>query len=435
MTQEAKQTTAGYATLVRGNPDFRNLWLGQIISLLGDWFNLIASASLVAVLTESELAVGALFVVRMLAPFLVSPVAGVAADRYNRKNLLIATDVIRAVAVLGFLWVRDPGDVWLLYTLTAIQLGFSGVFYPARNAILPDIVKRSELGAANALSSATWSVMLALGAALGGLVSGTWGIYPAFVIDALTFLVSAGVIALIRYQKPGERSASDGSVGSAFREYVEGLRYLARHLDVLVISLQKAVMSISMSGAFQVIQVALAEQVFVIGKGGGISLGIIFSVVGLGTGLGPIVSRRFTGDRDRALRVGICVAFAIASLGLVIVAPMASFGTVLFGTLVRSFGMGIIWVFSTQLLLQLVPGAFRGRVFAMEFAFLTLTSAAGAALGGWALDNTSLGLSGLVWAMVGLSLVSGLLWTAWVTASPGRFMRTKPRRTTRDREW
>jgi MFS family permease len=396
------------------------LWLGQIISLLGDWFNLIASATLVAALTESELAVGALFVVRMLAPFLISPLAGVAADRYNRKKLLIATDVIRAVAVLGFLWVRDSDDVWLLYTLTAIQLAFSGVFYPARNAILPDIVKPSELGAANALSSATWSVMLALGAALGGLVSGTWGIYPAFVIDAGTFLVSAGVIGLIRYQRPGQREASDAGVSSAFREYVEGLQYLARHRDVLVISLQKAVMSISMSGAFQVIQVALAEQVFVIGKGGALSLGIIFGVVGLGTGLGPIISRRFTGDHDRSLRIGIGVSFAVGSLGLVIVAPIASFEMVLLGTLIRSFGIGVIWVFSTQLLLQLVPGEFRGRVFSMEFAFLTLANAAGAALGGWALDNTSLGLSGLTWSMVGLSVVSGLGWTTWLAVRANR---------------
>lgn len=420
MTRETKQTTPGYGTLITGNPNFRNLWLGQIISLLGDWFNLIASATLVAALTESELAVGALFVVRMLAPFLISPLAGVAADRYNRKKLLIATDVIRAVAVLGFLWVRDTDDVWLLYTLTAIQLAFSGVFYPARNAILPDIVKPSELGAANALSSATWSVMLALGAALGGLVSGTWGIYPAFVIDAGTFLVSAGVIGLIRYQRPGQREASDAGVSSAFREYVEGLQYLARHRDVLVISLQKAVMSISMSGAFQVIQVALAEQVFVIGKGGALSLGIIFGVVGLGTGLGPIISRRFTGDHDRSLRIGIGVSFAVGSLGLVIVAPIASFEMVLLGTLIRSFGIGVIWVFSTQLLLQLVPGEFRGRVFSMEFAFLTLANAAGAALGGWALDNTSLGLSGLTWSMVGLSVVSGLGWTTWLAVRANR---------------
>jgi MFS family permease len=77
---------------------------------------------------------------------------------------------------LGFLFVRSADQIWLLYLLTAIQLGISGFFFPARNAILPDITTKAELGAANALSSTTWSVMLALGAALGGLVSGIWSI-------------------------------------------------------------------------------------------------------------------------------------------------------------------------------------------------------------------------------------------------------------------
>lgn len=174
-TEVTAAETVGYVALVRGNRAFRQLWFGQIISLLGDWFNLIAAASLVAELTQSGLAVGGLFVVRMLAPFLMSPIAGVVADRYNRKRILVATDVSRAAVVLFFLLVREPGHVWLLYVLTAVQLGISGFFFPTRNAILPDLVSDRELGAANALSSATWSVMLALGAALGGLVSGTWG--------------------------------------------------------------------------------------------------------------------------------------------------------------------------------------------------------------------------------------------------------------------
>ena len=142
----ASQGGVGYGELLRKNRDFRYLWLGQIVSLLGDWFNLIASAALVAQLTQSGLAIGSLFVVRMLAPFLVSPIAGVVADRYNRKYILILTDVFRAVTVLGFLLVRTPEQVWLLYVLTAIQLGFSGFFFPTRTAILPDIVEARALG-------------------------------------------------------------------------------------------------------------------------------------------------------------------------------------------------------------------------------------------------------------------------------------------------
>ena len=136
MSQSVPDQSTNYVDLVRNNADFRFLWLGQIVSLLGDWFNLVASATLLAALTGSGVAVGGLFVVRMLAPFVVTPVAGVAADRINRKHLLIGTDLLRAVVVFGFLFVRDPGDVWLLYALTALQLGISGFFFPARNAIL-----------------------------------------------------------------------------------------------------------------------------------------------------------------------------------------------------------------------------------------------------------------------------------------------------------
>jgi len=91
---ENMEGRVGYLDLVRNNANYRNLWFGQIVSLLGDWFNLIASAALIASLTQSGLAVGGLFVIRMLAPFLVSPIAGVIADRYNRKNLLIITDLL-----------------------------------------------------------------------------------------------------------------------------------------------------------------------------------------------------------------------------------------------------------------------------------------------------------------------------------------------------
>jgi MFS family permease len=332
----------GYGELIRSNHNFRYLWFGQIVSLLGDWFNLIASASLIAELTQSGAAIGGLFVVRMLAPFLVSPIAGVVADRYNRKYILIATDIARALTVVGFLFIREPGQIWMLYALTAVQLGISGFFFPTRNAILPDIVTRRELGAANALSSATWSVMLAVGAAIGGLVSGTWGIYPAFTIDALTFIVSAFFLWQLRYQPTNtDISGSDKTVGAALKQYVEGLRYLKNHPDVLFITLHKAAVSVFVSGGFQVIQVALAQDVFPIGEGGGISLGLMFGVAGVGTGIGPILARRFTGDRDRPMRKAIIVGYILCSVGMILVAPLFDFYSVLLGSAVRGVGGGI----------------------------------------------------------------------------------------------
>jgi len=219
----------GYGALVRNNPNFRKLWIGQIISLLGDWFNLIASASLIAMLTESGFAVGSLFVIRLLAPFLVSPIAGVVADYFSRKRVLILCDIARALVVLGFLFVREPDQVWLLYLLTAAQLAVSGFFYPARTAWLPDLVSKDEIGTANALSSSTWSVMLAFGAALGGLVSGFFGVYLAFIVDSATFLLSAVVILQIRPTEVTRSTSPLQTLGDGIRQYLEGLSFIARN--------------------------------------------------------------------------------------------------------------------------------------------------------------------------------------------------------------
>lgn len=408
----------GYFELVRTNRNFRSLWTGQVVSLLGDWFNLIASAALISHLTRSGLAVGSLFVVRMLAPFLVSPLAGVLADRYNRKLLLIVADILRGIIVLGFLFIHTPEQAWLLYVLSAVQLAFSGVFFPARNSIIPDIVSRTELGVANAISTTTWSVMLSLGAAIGGIVAGHWGIYPAFVVDSLSFFFSAFFISRIQYtHQPvhAEETESEMHIlGIAYHQYVDGLKYLKDHRDTFFITLHKSSMTLLANGALQVLMVPLAQQVFVIGESGGTSLGLLYAFAGVGTGIGPIVARVFTGDRDRALRVALAISYAVGVAGLALTAPLSSFALVLLGTLIRSLGGGINWTFSTQLLLTSVPDKVRGRVFSSEFAMFTLSSAISSAAGGWLLDNTSLGISGIVWWMTALIAIPGIFWFVWI---------------------
>ena len=413
----AEKKPIGYLELLRKNRNFRNLWTGQVISLLGDWFDLIASASLISYLTSSGLAVGSLFVIRMLAPFLISPLAGVWADRFNRKKLLIVSDILRGIVVLGFLLVRTPEQVWLLYVITAIQLGFSGIFFPARNAIIPDIVSRSELGVANAISTTTWSVMLSLGAALGGIVAGQWGNYPAFVVDSISFFLSAFFISRIVYvhQPPMTTETDKGKsqLSAAFHQYVDGLSYLKDHKDIFAITLHKSALSLFANGAFQVIMVALAERVFVIGENGSTSLGLLYAVAGIGTGVGPILARVFTGDHDNRLRIALTLSYGLGVIGLMMTAPLAGFALVLLGTFIRSLGGGINWTFSSQLLLEWVPDKVRGRVFSSEFAMFTLSNAISSAVGGWALDSSGLGISGIIWWMAALLVVPGVLWYAW----------------------
>ena len=410
-TIQEKTVPVGYLELVRTNSSFRSLWFGQIISLLGDWFNLIASASLIAILTKSGLAVGGLFVVRMLAQFFSSPVGGVLADRYNRKHLLILMDLLRAFIVLGFLLVRRPEDVWLMYVLTALQLAFSGVFIPTRDSILPDVVTDAELGTANTLNSITWSTMLAFGAALGGIVAGEWGLRPAFVIDSLTFFISAAFISQVNYHQTTNPHEVDRRLFTIITQYIEGLKYLRENWSVLIVALQKTSFALAVTSVFQIIQVALASQVFVIGEGGSTSLGIMYAVMGVGTGSGPILARIFTRDRENLLRRAIVLGYLISAIGLFITSTLASFSVLLFGNLLRGVGSSIGWVFSTQLLLQLVPNRVRGRVFSTEYALLTLANAIGAGLGGWALDSLNVTIPQMLWAMLALTLLLGVFWS------------------------
>jgi predicted MFS family arabinose efflux permease len=257
-------------------------------------------------------------------------------------------------------------------------------------------------------------VMLALGAALGGLVAGGWGIQPAFVIDALTFLVSAAFLSRITYSHTAIHVRGDMRPRVVLGQYIDGLRYLKNHPDILFISTHKAAFALVATGAFQVVQVRLAEEVFVIGEGGGISLGLMYAVAGIGTGISPIIARHFTGDRDRPMRLSIFLAYLLTSIGFLIIFPLTNFGLTLAGIVLRSFGSGINWVFATQLLLQLVPDDVRGRVFSTEFAFFTLGNALSSAAGGWLLDSAAFNLKSLTLLMAFASILPAIPWFLWV---------------------
>ena len=408
----------GYLELVRKNANFRNLWFGQIVSLLGDWFNLIASATLIAQLTGSGVAVGLLFVLRSLTPFLVSFFAGVAADRYNRKWLLIGADVVRGLTVLLFFLVREADDIWLLYVLIAIQHGISGLFFPVRNAILPDLTSEHELGTANALSGTTWSTMLSLGAALGGLVSGLFGVYVAFGVDAITYFVSAYFLWSIHYVKPQREDKESGngfSLRQIFDDYVEGIRFIAQKRDILAIVLHKTGISLIAFVPFELIYVLLSQERFRFGEGGGLGLGLMYAMVGLGSGIGPLLARYFTGDVDRSVRWAIAVSYLITLAGIIIAAPVISFPLFLLGTFLRAFGNGVIWVFSTQLLLQHLPNQVRGRVMGTEYALFTIGSACAAAIAGWGLDLAG-AATPVLWTMAVLWLLPTGLWIWWIVS-------------------
>src|ERR671939_95895 len=227
----------GYVGLLRTNRDFRLVWLGQVVSQLGDWFDTIALFTLVLRLTGSGRAVGLVLVARFLPSVVLGPLSGVVADRFNRRHVMIASDVARAAVVLGFLIVRRPEQVWLVYVLTVLQLGFSAFFEPARSAAIPSVVSERELVTANSISSVTWSAMLTLGAAIGGPVTGWFGTDAAFVIDSLTYLVSAVLVWRVRLPPRPPREKRRLTIGKALgvTDTLEGLRYVKGRPRVLAV--------------------------------------------------------------------------------------------------------------------------------------------------------------------------------------------------------
>lgn len=413
-----------YVDLLRRNTNYRHLWLGAMVSQLGDWFNLIASASLIATLTDSGAAISYLFLARFLPLFFFSSFAGVLADRFNRRTILITSDLLRAVTVLGFLLVREPSQIWFFYFLTITQFALSAIFTPARTAVIANVVEPENLVTANALDSFTWSTMLAVGALLGGVATALFGTGAAFVLDAVTFLGAAWFISRIVLP---ERVAADRAAVSrgGWLDFLDGLRYLRGEPFILAISLVKGGGSL-VWGAINVLEVNFAEQIFPLGGSGSTTLGIVYALTGLGTGFGPLLLRRWLGDAPGRLRGAIAVGFWVLSLGILALGAAPTLPWFGLATLLRTVGSGTVWVFSAALLQMVVPDRFRGRVFAFEFALLTLTQSISIYWAGYAQDSLNWSVRQVTTGMGILGLAVSLLWLLFHLKTMARPIRPAP---------
>jgi len=416
-----------YLDLLKRNPNFRYLWWGNVISLLGDWFNLIASAALVTQLTSSGVAISYLFLVRFIPQFLFSPIAGVVADRYDRQKVMILADLLRAVVVLGFLLIHTSGQLWLFYLLTIVQFMLSTMFVPARAATLANIVDQKDLVVANALDSFTWSTMFAFGAFLGGVIATLFGNQTAFVMDASTFLVSAWMISRILLPK---REPLHASAQGGWLEFVDGIRYLWLFPLLLMISLLKAAGSF-VWGGINVLEVSFANHVYPLSttlfphwmsitNGGTATLGLIYVASGFGTGFGPLLMRRWLGDATKRILIGITIGFALLALGILMLGFVTSLPAFLIATFIRTFGTGTIWVFSAVLLQVMVPDKVKGRVFAFEFAALTLTESISVLAAGYFQDTFAWSLTRIAFIFGGLGVVVSIIWLFFYVATRKR---------------
>jgi MFS family permease len=395
-----------YLSLLKVRPKFRSLWLAQVISLTGDWFNTIASVIIVNRYSPSGLAVGGLFIARALPPFLLSPVAGVIADRFDRRQVLILSDVLRAGIVLGFLLVDRPERLWLLYVLTVLQFSVSAFFEPARAALVPALVESDELLLANTLSSITWSAMLAFGGVIGGLTASLFGVRVSLLIDAASFLGSAALVISI----PGQFSAEAvHALESGWQNFVDGLTYVRKNLDVGLVTLVKAMGQV---GSFDIITALYAAHVFREGQEGATTLGLMFTAFGVGSIIGPLISNRLGDSSVVWLRRAILGGFVCMPLAWLIVGTAPALPVVLAGCVLRGAGGSINWTYSDVLLQMTVPNHLLGRVFAFDIAIFTLAVSISLWLTGFITDTFHFGPRTIVLLLAVGSLGPLVIWGA-----------------------
>jgi len=385
---------AAYFQLVRRNPNFRRLWFAQIVSEIGDWFYSLAIYNLLLQLTGQARSVALALVLQVIPQTLFGPFSGIVNDRIRRKYVMIATDLARAMIVGLMLLVRSRSMVWLVYPLLFLESVMWAFFEPARTAAIPNVATEEELILANTLSSTTWSMNLVAGAALGGLALALLGQRISFVLNALSFLVSAWLISRMHFEEPHATALSKLHVRD-FLNYspaIEGLRYVGRDRRLRVLVLAKS--GLLQMGVSWVLFTVMGERVFPVRsqdidpqRGAVLGMSLLMGARGVGALLGPLVSARWAGHRESRLRLGILFGFLAVGVGYGMLGVAGSPWAACLWVVLGHFGGSTVWVFSTTLLQLNTDDRFRGRVFSAELGLSMLVLAIGAYVAGMLVDR------------------------------------------------
>jgi hypothetical protein len=240
-----------------------------------------------------------------------------------------------------------------------------------------------------------------------------FGTSAAFLLDATTFLLAAWFVIQMPFWAKSYAEKPKPVSARGWQMFVDGLRYLWSTRAILIIALLKASSAIAFGGT-EIVQVIFAEEYFPLGNDGSATLGIMYFTVGIGTGLGPILARRFTGDHPPAMHWAILAAYATMIIGYLLFGWGPTLAIVLVGIIFRSVGTGVNWVYSSSLLQMFVPNHLLGRVFAFDVAMVMLAQSLSTFWAGWAKDYLGLGPHDISLAMAGVSLVMAAGWAIYM---------------------
>jgi MFS family permease len=376
----AKDHSGGYLDLLRRNVDFRRLYLASLISLGGDWFLTVALLDLVLEVSGSATLASLIVVLQTLPVFFATPFAGHLIDRMDRRKLMIGVDLARTGAALLPMMAHSPETLVFAY-LGVVSISIGGAcFDPAAQASLPNMVDAADLSRANVLIGSTWGTMLAVGAALGGLVTMRFGRNTSFIVDSLSFLVSALMLMRIRvpFSEAREEHAHSAGLMESLRET---FRYSRGHPRVLALLVSKGGYGLG-AGVVAMLSV-FGREVF---HRGAFGIGLLYAARGVGALLGPFMVRGAARSDDQMYRwmgPAVCL-FGAGYIGLAMTHVLWLGAAAVF---LAHLGGGAQWLTSSYGLQREVPDHLRGRVFSADFGMVTLTMSASSICAGVLADH------------------------------------------------
>jgi predicted MFS family arabinose efflux permease len=413
-----------YWRLTRENANFRSLWTAQIISEIGDWFYTLAIYSLLLEYTGKASSVSYALICQVLPQVFAGSIAGVVNDRISRRKVMIAADLCRAVIVACMLLVRSPSIVWLVYPLLFLETVMWSFFEPARSSVIPNVVTKDDVIVANTLSSTTWSFNLAIGSTVGGLVAALLGRDAVFVLNSLSFMVSAFLISRMRFVETHTEAHGPLRAREVFNytPIIEGLRYMRSDLRLTAMVMAKS--GVGLLGVSWVVFPIMGERTFHIlhegiapGRAALISMSILLGARGVGALIGPLIAAKWAGRSQVRLRRGIAFGFLLGAAGYMLLSTAPNIWVAAALITVAHSGTSNVWVFSSTLLQLNTGDRFRGRVFAAELSLTMLVLSTASYIAGFVLDR---GVSPRT-LVFGAGLLMMIPFTAWTVAQ--RFWR------------
>jgi MFS family permease len=387
--------------------DFRLLFTGETVSVLGDQFHFVALTWLALQLTGSGLALGTVLMTAAIPRAAFMLLGGAFSDRFSPRTLMLASNVIRGVAVgiLAALVLADRAELWQLYVLAGIFGIVDAFFYPAMNTIVPMLVSERQLAPANALVQGSQQVMLLIGPAVAGALVALVQTGPAFAIDAASFAVAAAAIALIA---GGRRPAAQPGARppSMLATIGEGLRAAWADRAVRSMVLLVAAFNFAFTGPISVGLAVLAADRF---AGGSAAFGLLFSAFGGGALVGAIAA----GSIPRLGHLGtIFMAIAIElGVGLALLGLAPTLAVALAISAVMGVLIGFINIQAIAWLQSRIPEVLRGRVMSLVTLAAVGLAPVSLAIAGALVEVGAVTLTFVVaGAIVVAAAIAGLAW-------------------------